>query len=71
MTMTFRFINHHNLKKKQKAKSRLKREKKIEPGLTVQGYRGVKVNVRFFVIYEIIYLKERVSRTKGVVSIKK
>ena len=68
--MTFRFINHHNLKKKQKAKSRLKREK-IEPGLTVQGYRGVKVNVRFFVIYEIIYLKERVSRTKDVVSIKK
>lgn len=26
---------------------------------------------RFFVIYEIIYFKERASRTKGVVSIKK
>ena len=27
--------------------------------------------LRFFVIYEIIYLKERACRTKGVVSIKK
>ena len=27
--------------------------------------------LRFFVIYEIIYFKERASRTKGVVSIKK